>query len=297
MNRWMVLQRDYGQLGNRLHTHANAMAWCLENKLNLINLSFIQYAEGFCSWHGEPIHSLTLNKNIFSFLLRISNQRNLFDRFCRSDKWLKRACKIFKVYKTDDHQTIGEEELHELFEDGPQKRFTLVRAWDLSCPNLITKHQTEIRRIFTPKAEFTKHAESKIAKLRKKYDCVVGVHARRCDYKEYLGGIHFHSWDSYRNWISQTKDLMEENGCKNVGFLLCSDDNATPSVFADLPVHFMGKKSVMTDLHALSLCDYNIGPPSSFGTWLSWYGKVPRLHLEKGLKILSLDQFSVCSEC
>jgi hypothetical protein len=90
---------------------------------------------------------------------------------------------------------------------------------------------------------------------------------------------------------------MEENGRKKVGFLLCSDDNPTPSSFADLPVHFMGKKSVMPDLHALSLCDYNLGPPSSFGTWLSWYGKVPRLHLEEELNIESLDQFSVCAGC
>ena len=297
MNRWMVLQRDYGQLGNRLHTHANAMAWCLENKLNLINLSFIKYADGFCSWHGKPIHSLTPNKNIFSFFLRISNQRNLLDRICRSDKWLNRACKIFKVHKKDDHKTIGEKELHELFEDEPKKRFTLVRAWDLSCPDLVTKHQTEIRKIFTPKHEFTENAQLEVAKIRQQYDCVVGVHARRGDYKEYLGGIHFHSWDSYRNWMIQTKDLLEEDGQKNIGFLLCSDDDTSSAVFENLPVHFMQKKTVMSDLHALSLCDYNIGPPSSFGTWLSWYGKVPRLHLEKGLKILSLDQFSVCSEC
>jgi hypothetical protein len=297
MNRWMILQRDYGQLGNRLHTHANAIAWSFENKLNLINLSFFEYADCFCLWNGKPIHSLVPNKTIFSFFLRISNQGNLLDRICRSDKWLKRACKIFKVYKKDDHQTIGEEELHELFEDEPKKRFTLVRAWNLNCPSLVTKHQNEIREIFTPKREFTENAHLEITKLRKKYDCLVGVHARRGDYKEYLGGIHFHSWDSYRNWISQAKDLMEENGCKNVGFLLCSDDNATPSVFADLPVHFMGEKSVMTDLHALSLCDYNIGPPSSFGTWLSWYGKVPRLHLEEDLNIESLDQFSVCTGC
>ena len=40
MNRWMILQRDYGQLGNRLHTHANALAWCIENNVNLLNLSF-----------------------------------------------------------------------------------------------------------------------------------------------------------------------------------------------------------------------------------------------------------------
>lgn len=297
MNRWMILQRDYGQLGNRLHTHANAIAWCLENKLNLVNLSFFGYADLFSLWHGKPIHSLTFNKSIFSFLLRISTQGNLLDRICRSDKWLNRACKILRVHKKNDDQTIGQEGLHELFEDGPQKRFTLVRAWDLRCPNLVTKHQTEIRKIFTPKSNFTESAQLEVAKLRQQYDCVVGVHARRGDYKQYLGGIHFHSWDSYRNWMIQTKALMEEDGQKHIGFLLCSDDDTPSSIFENLPVHFMQKKSVMCDLHALSLCDYNIGPPSSFGTWLSWHGKVPRLHLEKGLKILSLDQFSVCSEC
>lgn len=297
MNRLMILQRDYGQLGNRLHTHANAIAWCLEKKLNLINLSFFEYANRYSLWHGKPIHSLTLNKSIFSFLLRISTKGNLLDRICRSEKWLKHTCKILKVIQKDDHQTIGEKELCELFEDEPKKRFTLVRAWDLNCPDLITKHQTKIREIFTPKAEFTESAKFDVAKLRKKYDCIIGVHARRGDYKEYLGGIHFHSWDSYRNWIRQTKTLIEKNGCKNVGFVMCSDDDAPPLVFADLPLHFMEKKSVMSDLHALSLCDYNIGPPSSFGTWLSWYGRVPRLHLVKGLKIRSVDQFSICTGC
>lgn len=297
MIRWMVLQRDYGQLGNRLHTHANAIAWCLENNLNLINLSFIEYSEGFCSWHGKSIHSLTLRRSILLFFLRNYNQRNLLDRFCRSDKWLNRACKIIRVHKKNDDQTIGEKELQGLFEDEPKKRFSLLRAWDLSCPRLLKKHQNKIREIFTPKPEFTENARLEINNLRKKYDCLIGVHARRGDYKEYLGGIHFHSWESYRNWIIQTKDLMEEKGRKNIGFLLCSDVSVTSSVFADLSVHFMREKSVMTDLHALSLCDYNLGPSSSFGTWVSWYGKVPRLVVKKGTVISSFDQFKVSSTC
>ena len=243
------------------------------------------------------IYSNTKQMHFFLFLLRISNQKKLLDRICRSDKWLKHACRIFKVHNKDDDQTIGEEELQQLFADDPQKSFTLVRAWDLSCPLLVKKHQNKIRKIFTPKPVFTENAQLEVAKLRQQYDCVVGVHARRGDYKEYLGGIHFHSWDSYRNWISQTKDLIEDSVQKSIGFLLCSDDNPNSSVFANLPVHFMEKKTVISDLHALSLCDYNIGPPSSFGTWLSWHGRVPRLHLQKGLEIHSLDQFSVCSEC
>ena len=62
MNRWLIIHSDYGQLGNRLHTHANAVAWCLENNVNLINLSFVKYSIGFSNYNGNPIHSLIINK-------------------------------------------------------------------------------------------------------------------------------------------------------------------------------------------------------------------------------------------
>ena len=82
-----------------------------------------------------------------------------------------------------------------------------------------------------------------------------------------------------------------------VGFLLCSDEKPDYSTFGDLPVSFGDSKSVASDLCSLSLCDYNIGPPSSFGTWLSWHGQVPRLQIGRDTIIESIDQFSICSEC
>ena len=45
----LIVYCDYGRLGNRLHTHANALAWCIENNYNLINLSFNEYAPLFKS--------------------------------------------------------------------------------------------------------------------------------------------------------------------------------------------------------------------------------------------------------
>ena len=39
-NNLIIVYCDYGRIGNRLHTHANALAWCIENNCNLINLSF-----------------------------------------------------------------------------------------------------------------------------------------------------------------------------------------------------------------------------------------------------------------
>ena len=47
IHKLLIIYCDYGRLGNRLHTHANALAWCIENNYNLINLSFSDYAELF----------------------------------------------------------------------------------------------------------------------------------------------------------------------------------------------------------------------------------------------------------
>ena len=63
MTRWMILQRDYGQLGNRLHTHANALAWCIENNVNLLNLSFQYFAINFGQNRNQNAEIFTVKRN------------------------------------------------------------------------------------------------------------------------------------------------------------------------------------------------------------------------------------------
>ncbi len=296
MNKWLLIQKDYGQLGNRLHTHANALAWCIENKVNLVNLSFKKYSQLFASDKSHTVETLITQKSKLANLLRFERLWKVLEKITRSDKWLNRLTKI-AVREKDDCEFLSETELNESFHSETKAKAMLVRAWDLRFPDSLTKHQEKIREILAPNEKAKSSADETISLLREKFDCIVGVHARRGDYKEYLGGVHFHSWDSYRDWIMQTKQFMEGTGKKRVGFLLCSDDKSHPSELNDLPVRFGSEKSVMSDLHSLSLCDYNIGPPSSFGTWLSWYGKVPRLVLQEGLQIQSASQFVICSQC
>lgn len=293
----ILLKKDYGQLGNRLHTHSNIIAWCLEHGYPLLNLSFLVYANQFSTFNNYPIDRLWNTSSISQHLLRFSPIIKLLNKISLSQKWLKRFKRWIFVLDIEDNHSLSEITLNKHVKLHIQKKIILIRAWDLSCPHLVTKHQNQIRKIFTPKAVFEENAQLKITGLRKKFDCVVGVHARRGDYKEYLGGIHFHSWNSYRNWIIQTQNLIEGNGKGRVGFLLCSDENPQNSKLDDLPVSFGDSKSVITDLYALSLCDYNIGPPSSFGTWLSWHGRVPRFQISKGAIIECIDQFVISSEC
>ena len=291
----IIIKKEYGQLGNRLHTHANILAWCIQNNHSLLNLSFRKFSHYFKqSGHRKADFFIQENSLLKAFLYS-SFLHYFIDKLCMSEKWLSRLSSFVQLISLNDNETLDEHRLNQL--TNCNKKFTVIHCWDVRCEKSLSINANKIREILTPNKYSVDIASTYVKKLNLKYDILIGVHARRGDYKQYLGGIHFHSWDSYRNWMIQTKALMEEDGQKNIGFLLCSNDDTPSAVFENLPVHFMKKKSVMSDLHALSLCDYNIGPPSSFGTWLSWHGKVPRLHLEIGLKILSLDQFSVCSEC
>ena len=70
MNKWLLIQKDYGQLGNRLHTHANALAWCIENKVNLVNLSFKKYSQLFASDKTHTVETLITQKSKLENLLR-----------------------------------------------------------------------------------------------------------------------------------------------------------------------------------------------------------------------------------
>ena len=46
------------------------------------------------------------------------------------------------------------------------------------------------------------------------------------------------------------------------------------------------------DVVTLSLCDYRVGPPSTFSWWAAYYGDKPRLSLRSRDDAVSLDKFA-----
>jgi hypothetical protein len=56
---------------------------------------------------------------------------------------------------------------------------------------------------------------------------------------------------------------------------VCSDEPVPGDAFAGLDV-VSGPGSAIGDLYALAACDRIIGAPSTFTTWASFYGAVPR---------------------
>ena len=290
----LLIYCEYGRLGNRLHTHANALAWCIENNYSLINLSFSEYADLFNKSPKHKSGNLLQTKLFILKILSSSPLKNFLKRLLLSDKWLERLEWIINQIRPTNNVALLESDLSRQIK--PNK-INLIRHWDISSSNAIKFQQHKIRNYLSPNKKFVVSAEKIIADLRSKYDCIVGVHARRGDYATYLDGIHYHSWETYLNWAKETKQVLHLSGKKNVGFIICSDEEPECSIFENQTFHFTSSKEIMVDIHLLSLCDYNLGPPSSFGTWISWYGKVPRLVVNHQTKITSLDQFEISSDC
>ena len=297
MSQWLIIQADYGQLGNRLHTHANALAWCIEHKVNLLNLSFLSSSSLFFQQETIPIHLWFSSRSFLGRIFLKTKKDSFVHRLARSDKRLSLLRRWVKVVAKPDDEFLTEEDLNRCFNENQSKPIILTRAWDLRCPQSLASHQDQIRKLLTPQASLRKLAEDHVTKLRKTFQIVVGIHARRGDYRQFLGGIHFHEWLKYKQWMIQIKRLLEQKEEKPVGFLLCSDEAPPIDLFGELPVTSFRETEPIVDLHSLSLCDYNIGPPSSFGTWLSFHGRVPRLNVTANTEISSLSQFSHCELC
>ena len=294
IHKLLIIYCDYGRLGNRLHTHANALAWCIENNYNLMNLSFNEYAHFFKNSQKHKSGNFHQHEN---FLFKSLSSRvfiNFLRRLLLSDKWLKRLAWIIKQVKPTNNEIVSEADLNCQIS---HKKINLIKYWDISCSHSIKKHQDKLRDYLRPSIRFEASSEKIIDELRSKYDYVVGVHARRGDYAIYLDGKYYHSWESYLHWANQTKQVLEKSGKKNVGVVICSDEEPPTSIPKRQTVHFNSSNEIMVDIHIMSLCDYNVGPPSSFGTWISWFGKVPRLVVYNNTEITSLEQFKVCTTC
>lgn len=289
MARWLILKCDYGQLGNRLHTHANAMAWCLEHEVNLLNLSFLPYAREFAVTSGQPAHMVAPQSSVWRLLFRFSPFLRFAERLSLSDSKLHRLGKYVAVIEKSDEGSLGEEDLRQAFQGNTAPRFLVARSWNLQCPETLKKRANEVRRRLRPHREAQDSVKRLISELRETHDVLAGLHVRRNDYRSWKGGVHFHSWERYHEWLKQLDELLRENH-RHPGYLVCSDEMPPTNAFADLPVA-TAKRPVMTDLYALATCDYLLGPPSSFGTWASFHGAVPRMCLYPDTQIDTLSSF------
>ena len=141
----------------------------------------------------------------------------------------------------------------------------------------IPQAKKELQHIFTPKAEITKQADDLIMPYRNKNTVVIGVHIRRGDYATWNDGRFFFSHEEYHAFMKRVASLFPD---KQVVFFISSNEPIPQETFSDLQIIYHTNGSAVLDLHTLSLCDYIIGPFSTFSRWAAFIGEKPICFLE-----------------
>jgi hypothetical protein len=168
-------------------------------------------------------------------------------------------------------------------------RVVFVQDWFFRNGENCHRHRDAICSFFTPWEKHLAAVRSVVEPVRRRERLLVGVHIRRGDYERFKDGRYFYSHAQYRSLMVGVQAVFPE---RETTFLVCSDEPAPPDAFAGLDV-VRGPGSEIEDLYALAACDLLIGPPSTYTTWASYYGQVPRYRIDDPGALVIRSSFTV----
>lgn len=291
----MVIVNDkVGQLANRLFENSFLLANAIEHGYWVINPHFEEYQHLFVGTKGFN------NKITNSRLIVFKNDSfvtKAFQRFLQKlsrikIRWLEKIlCQV--IIENEAGRGGGGQSYNlnnEYFVEKAKNKIVLLQgAWYDDNENF-QKHAEIIRQIFTPIRPVRSIAENLIKQIRQPKKQLIGIHIRRGDYKDFLGGKYFFDDAFYYQEMLEIQQQLLDKG-EMINFLIVSNETIDIKNFPELDVHFSGQH-FLVDLHALSLCDYILGPLSTFSRWASFYGRVKLLQLENE-KTPDINDFTI----
>ena len=260
----IIIDKHSGQLCNRLWSLLPVISFSLEKNIKILVLwSPKDVVSYFTSLAGaKNIHFYFSGKKKFSWWWRIN---------VLLEKTINYINEPLETFQTKKH------------------KFYFIDAWKHSEDvSYIQNHKQEIKKLFQPN-------ESVIQKISHAFGVfdgfTIGVHIRRGDYKEYLSGRYYLSVEK---WAKYIQCLSSQSTKKNVRFLICSNEDGIDKELLKLVptanIFSIQNTNEITDLYALSKCDYIIGVPSSYSQWASFIGETP-LFLITNEKMPLLEDF------
>lgn len=163
-----------------------------------------------------------------------------------------------------------------------------TKGWNLrNETRFIAQAKAELIRIFQPSDEILAECRANVSACRG--DIVVGVHIRRGDYKTWNEGKFYYGNAIYRNLMNQIVQQMEY---KRVSFIICSNENVDIADFEGLDCRTTNVTNALVDIYTLSMCDYIMGPPSTFSRWASFIGEKPLYFILDPKQPIAVKDFS-----
>ena len=260
----LVTPLPYGRMGNRLLLATHFLCHAEKHGGTYVHLAFWPYNRYFEGTRGKL------------FLRYTSSKGPVVDGAAKRRQPVSFWFELNGLDRGGGDVHMDEEPF---LERERRSRVLFCGAWAFRDREAVRDCGDVARRFFRPVARWREPAEACVAAAREGADRLVAVHMRLTDYAKFNGGAWFYAPADYRRWMEQVATLHSGH----TRFLVFSDETPPAEAFVGLDWR-RGPGHPVSDMTAMSLCDFILGPPSSFSAGASFWGNVPRL------KLMSRDQ-------
>ncbi|WP_343523809.1 alpha-1,2-fucosyltransferase [Pedobacter sp.] len=278
----IIINDKPGQLCNQLWSYAPFIAASLEHKNTFVTLYFEDNFYLFenlnrfknikFGWFRRGKIDIYLRKILLRYIRIIPNNiLRTFRIYVDKTNWKEESWPEYLITKKNNIVFVGA---------GCHKKNN----------SFLLKYHSQIVQIFEPKKIYKQKVDDKFREKLKDFDIVVGVHIRRGDYKDFLNGIYYFDDNTYLKAMEAIKRQSDQE--KKLVFLLCSNEVLNLDFYGKLDIFQISDPNSISDLYALSCCNYIIGPPSTFSMWASYYGNVPLKFIKHAEESVNLEDFS-----
>lgn len=258
----MIFVTGYGQMCNNILQLAHYYAWAKNRNQKVIGLRF-------CYKYLSFEISNQFSYNWFTYI---------FAKY--GAKW-GMISRVSFMEESD----ITEENLKKL----ETSSLVFVSGWFFRDYDAFLQHRNEIKELFAFKKKIIGKVNSRLSFASSKPR--IGVHIRRGDYVRWQGGKYYFSDEEYSFVISS---FLKNSGFRDAEVWIVSNDKSLrQEVYQknlDADVFFLSG-SAAEDLYTLSICDYLIGPPSTFSLMASFYQDIPLYWIHDKTKEVTVESF------
>jgi hypothetical protein len=131
----------------------------------------------------------------------------------------------------------------------------------LDCSSAIS----EINSSFRPASKYIDEINAPIENLKLRNELVCGVLVRQTDYRSWNDGKYFYTSKQYANFLSSLRNSFTN---KKIGFFIATDEDQDEKIYTEIDC-IIRVGYPLENLYSLSLCDFLVGPPSSYIGWAS----------------------------
>ncbi|MGY3051974.1 hypothetical protein ACVWYG_000161 [Pedobacter sp. UYEF25] len=290
----VIINSQNAQLCNRLFGFSSFIANSLTYNYRLVNIGFHKYLPYFEATKNNDFDGYPISvKRSFSPKLDYFYS-NLFKNWF---SFTHRKFGITPTIRKFYHTTFSNDLIPEIFDlNNPdfitdaQHKNILVQGWMFRDLSGLRKQRETICKFFTPVEPYRTEVDTIASAMKTMADVLIGVHIRRGDYKEFIGGKWFYSDENYAGWMKVLKSKYAAIG-KTCVFLIASNDVVDISKFSGLDV-FCESRHFIVDLYLLAKCDAIIGPPSTYSQWAAFYGDKPLTMLLESGQFIDIASFN-----